>query len=49
MEIIKIERKMKAVKQKIPTEKQNKCQKKCKNLTAAGQNQNIYINIDTGI
>ena len=39
MEVIKMERKMKAVKQKIPIGKQNKGQEKCKNLTAAGQNQ----------
>ena len=31
-----MEKKRKAVKQKIPTEKQNKGQEKCKNITAAG-------------
>ena len=46
MEVIKIERKRKAVKQKIPTEKQNKGQEKCKNLTVTGQNQNRDMNIN---
>lgn len=41
-----MERKRKAVKQKIPTEKQNKGQEKCKNITAAGQNYNKDININ---
>ena len=44
-----MERKRKAVKQKLPTEKQNKGQEKCKNLHAAGQNQNTDININIGI